>query len=139
MNPQYLLDTNLLSEPLRPVPNSRVLQKLRIHQNKIATATVVWHELLYGCYRLPESRKRRAIEEYLQTVLWTTVPILSYDAPAARWHAMERARLEALGTKPPFVDGQIAAIAVVNNLILVTTNTKDFSSFADLEIQNWHT
>ena len=139
MTPQYLLDTNLLSEPLRPTPNAGVLRKLRIHQSKIATASVVWHELLYGCYRLPESKKRRAIYEYLETVVWATVPILSYDPPAARWHAIERARLEALGTKPPFVDGQIAAIAVVNNLILVTGNTKDYSPFADLQIENWVT
>lgn len=139
MTPEYLLDTNLLSEPLRPVPNSGVLRKLRMHQNKIATATVVWHELMYGCYRLPESRKRRAIEEYLQTVIWTTIPLLPYDIPAARWHALERARLEALGRKPPFVDSQIAAIAAVNELILVTANTRDYSLFDDLQVENWHT
>ncbi len=39
---------------------------------------------------------------------------------------------------PPFVDGQIAAIAYVNNLILVTRNIEDFKNFADLKLENWH-
>lgn len=39
---------------------------------------------------------------------------------------------------PPFVDGQIAAIAYVNDLILVTRNTEDFSNFSDLKLENWH-
>ena len=46
--------------------------------------------------------------------------ILPYDHVAAAWHGVERARLEAEGTPAPFVDGQIAAIAKRNDLILVT-------------------
>jgi len=57
---------------------------------------------------------------------------------AAKWHACERARLQSIGKTPPFVDGQIAAIAYVNNLILVTRNITDFDSFSDLQIQSWH-
>jgi tRNA(fMet)-specific endonuclease VapC len=62
----------------------------------------------------------------------------SYNEDAAKWHACERARLQLIGKTPPFVDGQIAAIACVNNLILVTRNISDFNSFSDLQIQNWH-
>ncbi|OQX23219.1 MAG: VapC toxin family PIN domain ribonuclease, partial [Desulfobacteraceae bacterium IS3] len=42
------------------------------------------------------------------------------------------------GQTPSFADGQIAAIAKVNDLILVTRNTSDFKIFADLKIENWH-
>jgi predicted nucleic acid-binding protein len=42
---------------------------------------------------------------------------------AAEWHAAERARLAALGKTPPFVDGQITAIAYANSLTLVTLNS----------------
>ncbi|ETX01492.1 MAG: hypothetical protein ETSY2_37180, partial [Candidatus Entotheonella gemina] len=42
--------------------------------------------------------------------------IFSYDREAVLWHAEERARLASQGRIPPYVDGQIAAIAVVNNL-----------------------
>ena len=63
---RYLLDTNVISEPLRPAPNPKILERLRKHQDQLATASVVWHELLFGCYRLPDSERRAVIEEYLQ-------------------------------------------------------------------------
>ena len=53
MTVRYLLDTNVLSEAIRPKPNPYVLQKLQIHQQEVGTATLVIHELLFGCYRLP--------------------------------------------------------------------------------------
>jgi tRNA(fMet)-specific endonuclease VapC len=37
----------------------------------------------------------------------------------------------------PFVDGQIAAIALVNDLVLVTGNLRDFAAFASLKMENW--
>ncbi|AFZ13930.1 PilT domain-containing protein [Crinalium epipsammum PCC 9333] len=49
----FLLDTNILSEPLRPIPNYKVLEKLRQYHQEIATASIVWNELLFGCHRLP--------------------------------------------------------------------------------------
>jgi len=63
-------------------------------------------------------------------------PILPYDEAAA-WHSQERARLENLGRPAPYVDGQIAAIAHVNGLVLVTVNTKDFDQFRELKVENW--
>lgn len=133
----YLLDTNFVSEPLRPRPNAYVLERLRQHEAEIAIASVVWHELLYGASRLPVSTKRSAIEDYLNDVVAPAFPILPYDAQAALWHATERARLVRLGQPPSFADGQIAATAQVNNLIIVTANTPDFSMFQDLQVENW--
>ena len=65
------------------------------------------------------------------------MPILPYDSVCAVWHAAERERLERIGLTPPFSDGQIAAIAAVNHLILVTFNTEDFANFAGLRIEAW--
>jgi len=135
---RYLLDTNVLSEPLRPKPNERVMERLRGAEASVATASLVWHELRYGAARLIPSKKRRTIETYLEDVLRPTVPILPYDQNAADWHANERARLVAAGQTPPFVDGQIAAIAAVNGLILVTANLADYEPFSGLTIENWH-
>ena len=133
---RFLLDTNILSEPIRHKPNQFVLEKLEKYQDEIATATIVWHELLFGCQRLPISRKREKLEQYLyQTV--AELPILPYTFDAAEWHAAERARLSLLGNSPPFADGQIAAIAKVNNLILVTANVSDYENFSDIVIENW--
>ena len=137
MTLRYLLDTNVVSETLRPVPDQGVLEHLREHQAEIAIASVVWHELWYGCYRLPASAKRTVIEAYLREVVARTIPVLPYDQKAALWHAEERARLGGIGRPPPFADGQIAAVAVTNGLSLVTFNRDDYTAFQDLRLEDW--
>jgi tRNA(fMet)-specific endonuclease VapC len=134
---RYLLDTNVLSEPLRPRPNSVVIQRLTERSEELATASVAYHEICFGCQRLPDSRKRRAIEAYLQEEVKAKLVILPYDLEAAEWYAIERARLVGLGRTPPYFDGQIAAIAIVNDLILVTNNISDYADFQNLQLQNW--
>lgn len=134
---RYLLDTNTLSEPVRPVPDPALVKRLRRHEGEVVTAAPVWHELQFGCHLLTPSRRRRAFERYLDEVVLPSVPILPYDAQAARWHASERARLTQAGKTPSFVDGQIAAIARVNNLAVVTANVKDFLAFDGLEVEDW--
>lgn len=136
MSIAYLLDTNIVSEPLRPRPDEHLLQHLLQHQGEMAIAAVVWHELLFGAERLPPSRKRSAIEQYLTDVVAATLPVLPYDARAAAWHAGERARLVSAGRTPSFVDGQIAAIAAVNDLTVVTLNAGDFTDF-DVAVETW--
>ncbi len=135
---KYLLDTNILSEPLRARPASSVLEKLKAHERELCTATIVWHELRYGCVRLPDGARRQVIERYLDEVIGLTLPLLPYDANAAAWHAEERARLEKKGRTPPFVDGMIAAVAAVHGLSLVTNNTADYENFHDLDVVSWH-
>jgi tRNA(fMet)-specific endonuclease VapC len=111
---------------------------LRDHQDELATASIVWHEMLFGCYRLPRSARRSAIEEYLNEVVEPSIPILPYDARAAGCHAAERARLTGIGMTPPFADGQIAAVARVNDLTLVTANLDDYAAFHDVRVEDWH-
>lgn len=134
---RYLLDTNVLSEPTRPKPNAHVLERLAQRREQVCTAAPVWHELSYGCRRLPESKRRRELTRYLEQILAPSIVILPYDAAAAAWHAGERARLTALGRTPAFVDGQIAAVAKVRDLVLVTANVKDFGGFEDLLVEDW--
>ena len=134
----YLLDTNVLSEGVKAVPDRHVMAMLRKHQEEIVTAAPVWHELLYGCFRLPVSRKREMLEAYLEDVVFRSMDILPYDERAAEWHAEQRSKLALNGKMPSFVDGQIAAITSVNNLILVTRNTQDFKLFENFNVLNWH-
>ncbi|MBF2017347.1 MAG: type II toxin-antitoxin system VapC family toxin [Rivularia sp. T60_A2020_040] len=135
---RFLLDTNILSEPLRPRPNQAIVRMLQQNEGEIATATVVFHELLFGCYRLPiGSNKRLIIETYLQSEIKQKIPLLPYDIAAAEWFAVERARLTAIGKTPAYADGQIAAIAQANNLVLVTNNVTDYTDFQDIKIENW--
>lgn len=137
MSVGFLLDTNIVSEPLRPHPDTGVLEKLLRYRHELAIPSIVWHEMRFGVERLPPSRRRDAIDRYLVDVVAATMVILDYDRRAAEWHAVERARLASKGTMPPFVDGQIAAIAYVNDLILVTRNDAHFKRFKDLRVRRW--
>ena len=134
---EYLLDTNVVSEPLRPQPAAGIMRRLRAHEGVSAIPAPVWHELRFGCARLPQSRRRAVIERYLEEVVLASFPVLAYDRDAADWHARERARLSGVGQVPPFVDGQIAAIAYVNDLTLITSNTSHFLGFKGLRVQSW--
>jgi tRNA(fMet)-specific endonuclease VapC len=137
MTLRYLLDTNIISEPVRPLPNANVMAKLIEAKSTVAIASIVWQEVLLGCYRMPDSKRRRAIEAYLQEEVKVKLPILPYTQEAAEWFAKERARLIPIGLTPSYADGQIAAIAKVNNLILVTRNVADYANFQELPIENW--
>jgi tRNA(fMet)-specific endonuclease VapC len=70
-------------------------------------------------------------------VVRVSFPILPYEESAAAWHARERARLERAGRSMPYVDGQIAAIACLAGLTLVTRDTKHFEPFRGLEVIDW--
>ena len=118
-------------------PDAAVLESLEKHGPECGIAAPVWHELTFGCRRLPKGKRRSALEAYLRDVVHGSFPILPYDEAAAAWHGEERARLESHGRPTPFVDGQIAAIAHVNGLVVVTTNDKDFVDFKGLTVQNW--
>lgn len=137
MNARYLLDSNVVSEPLRPRPNAQVLARLDAATGALALPSLVWHELVYGTARLPASRRRNYLEQYFGEVVLPAMEIIAYDKAAADWHARERARLEKRGAPPTFVDGQIAAIAATHQLVLVTRNLKDFERFDGVQLENW--
>ncbi len=110
------------------------LEQLR---EEVCTAAPVWNELWYGCRRLTPSKRREHISTYLKDRLEPSLSILPYDVSAADWHAKERARLGQLGKTPAFIDGQIAAVARVHELVLVTRNVTDFQDFDGLLLEDW--
>ncbi len=134
---RYLLDTNVLSEPMKKTPNLGVMSKLAAESGEAAISAPTWHELLRGTMRVPRGKRRTAILDYLEDRVFQAFPILPYDHAAARWHAQERSRLEAVGRTPPYIDGQIASIAHINGLTMVTANIRDFMNFQDLVVESW--
>lgn len=132
----WLLDTNVLAEGARPRPDANVMLRLAEHASELAVAAPVWHELRFGWLRMPQGRRRDQIGAYLADVVGV-LPVLPYDAPAARIHAELRAEAEGRGRPLPFVDGQIAAIAMAHGLVLVTRNEKDFAALPGLRQANW--
>jgi tRNA(fMet)-specific endonuclease VapC len=123
------------------------LSRLRERGGEVTLPAVAWHELIYGARRMDEGRRRDYLLEYLQEVVRPSMPIVPYDAAAARWHGWVRAQLERQGRPTAFADGQIAGIAATENLTLVTRNTGDFEPFASrskaavegegIRLENW--
>lgn len=134
---RYLLDTNVLSEPISKSPNKKLMKLLNDRGAESVTAAPVVHELRYGSKLLEPSRRRAEVERYIDEVVLRIYPVLAYDQAAAEWHAEERARLSKAGRPPPYFDGLIAAIAKANGLVLVTANVKDFRAFKELSVENW--
>ena len=134
---KYLLDTSVVSEPLKSRPSEGIMRRLHEHEGEVAIPALVWHELRFGCSRLTHLRQREVIARYIEDVVLASFPILEYDHKAADWHAAERARLAAMGQTPSFIVGQIAAIAYVNKMILATSNPTDFRAFKGLQVRNW--
>jgi tRNA(fMet)-specific endonuclease VapC len=132
----WLLDTNVVSEAIRPQPNPSVMSNLKRYQGEMTIAAPVWHELRFGWLRLPEGQRRDAIGRFVQDVAGQ-LPVLPYDGRAARIHAELRSRRALIGQTLPFVDGQIAAIAIAHGATLVTRNTKDFAGLQGLRLVDW--
>lgn len=134
---RYLLDTNVVSELTKPVPNPKVLQALARDEADCAISAPTLEELVFGCRRLPSGARQDWLLRWLNG-LPAQLPVLPFDAVAACWLGAERARLAQLGRPAPRTDGEIAAVAVAHGLTLVTRNLRDFAPFDALTVVDWH-
>jgi len=87
-------------------------------------------------FLLPAGKRREQIEDYLFQRIRPALPIIGFEERAAQWQAEQRARLRQAGKPPSYPDSQIAAIAAVNDLVLVTRNVGDFADFQGLRTEN---
>ena len=133
---KFLLDANIWSEMARSECDPRVVRCFERETNHLAIPAPVADELTFGVERLPAGKRRDHLREWLDRIL-VSYPVLPFDDRAAVWHGAERARRERLGRPPPFINGMIAAIAVANDLTLVTRNSVDFAGFNGLRVENW--
>jgi predicted nucleic acid-binding protein len=134
----YLLDTNVISETIKPYPNIQVSNLLSsIHISKFALSVITIGEIRKGVEKIVDTAKKQKIIQWLEIDLVETFygRIISIDHKVAdKW-----GYLCAL-TNIPAIDGLIAASALVHNCKLVTRNVKDFKKVAGLEIIDpWQT
>jgi toxin FitB len=122
----WLLDTNVLSETVRPQPDAAVmawLDSLQAEQLYISVLTL--GELQKGVRLLADGRRRKTLSAWLDTTLpaWFEDRVLVIDAPVAeRW-----AELLAQARRPlPAIDSLLAATALRHGLGLATRNVRDF-------------
>lgn len=134
---RYLLDTNIISEQTKRRPDEGVMKRLELDSIFSVTAATVWHELWYGIHCYQESERKQQLTSYLELLMEDGLVILPFCKDSAEWLAIERARLKRQGVVPTKCDSEVAALAAVNNLILVTRNTADFDMFEGLRVENW--
>ncbi len=89
---------------------------------------------------MPEGKRKKSIENYLYNDIVNNYRIIPYTKTTADVHSDIMKTLNEKGFSLPYADSQIASVAFVNNLTLVTRNVKDFeiiTKFFPLEIENW--
>lgn len=137
MRPLYLLDTNVISEPNKIAPNSDVVKKIEKTVSYSAISSVTLSELIYGYNKMASGRKKDRLGKYIFDIVQAEYDVFGFDNHAAVVFADLRARLEKSGNVKPFSVLLIASIAIANNMILVTRNTKDFEDIPNLMMENW--
>lgn len=124
-----ILDTNILSEVIRPAPEPAVLRWLAVQPVvSVYICTITEAELRYGVELLPVGRRRAALSAQIIGMLETDFSgrILPYDSAAAIAYAEIAARRRQAGRPIGLADAQIAAIARSRGAELATRNGADF-------------
>ncbi len=136
----FLLDTNVVSEWVKPQPDRGVIAWLaEADENAVFLSVVTLAELRRGVDRLPDGRRRERLEVWLRDDLplrFTGRSLGVDDAIADAWGRLV-ARSDAAGRPIGAMDGFIAATAAVHGLTLVTRNVADFRDVLPTIVNPW--
>jgi predicted nucleic acid-binding protein len=124
-----VLDTNVVSEGLKPVPSSAALSWLAAQvRSEVFTTTITLAEVLFGVGALPQGKRRTRLFETVESIFAQEFPgrILPFDEDAARVFAIIVASRNATGRPISPFDAMIAAIARTHHATVATRNTADF-------------
>jgi toxin FitB len=135
-----ILDTNVVSEPLKLKPDPAVLQWLdRQAPETLYLTAISFSELLAGVEILPAGRRRNKIHAAIveQVLPLFDGRILAFDLMACEFFARVNVRAQAAGNPISFADGAIAAIASAHGFMLATRNERDFKGAGVRLINPW--
>ena len=124
-----ILDTNVVTEPLKPRPDPTVLRWLdRQGPATLYLTAISRAELLAGVMALPPGKRRTELQRVLNNVLVFLFAhrVLAFSEHSAEAYALVVTGAHALGNPIDFADAAIAAIAVEHNFLLATRNERDF-------------
>lgn len=135
-----ILDTNVISELARPVPDPRVLSWLdSLEVSDTATTAITAAELRYGVTRLPDGHRRRELTVVIRGILTEDFQgrVLPFDERASVRYADIVAGRERVGRPIGVADAQIAAICRDLSAVLATRNSGDFEETGIELINPW--
>ena len=136
----FLLDTNAVSEWMKPRPNPGLIAWLEdVDEDRVFLSVITLTELRYGIERLTAGKRRRQLEDWLEQELPLRFEnrVLAIDSPVADACGRIVAQREALGHPIEAMDAFIAATAEVHDLTLVTRNAADFDRTVRSVLNPW--
>lgn len=136
----FLLDTNVVSEWVKPRPNPGVIEWLATaDEDRLFLSVATLAELRYGVERLPAGRKTAQLQEWLETELPSRFEgrvVVIEETIAALWGKL-LAKADAVGRPLGAMDGFLAATAAAHQMTLVTRNEMDFAGAGIKTFNPW--
>lgn len=136
-----VVDTNVLSEPMRPKPDANVLAWFeRQDPAQLYFTTVGYSEILVGLAWMPDGKRKRTLEAQFELLveLHFGGRILAFDIEAAMAAAQLVTRTRSIGYNLTREDGQIAAIAAARGFAVATRDTRPFEMAGLTVINPWN-
>jgi predicted nucleic acid-binding protein len=128
-----IVDTNVISELQKPVPNLHVINWLDQQEpTNLYLTSITAAELMFGAYCVPAGKRAAELQDIIAHIIEDQFRgrILPFDATAAYYYGMRMALCREQGKSIGMADGQIASIAVANNLApIATRDTTPFEAF----------
>jgi hypothetical protein len=123
----WLLDSDVLSQPAKKVGDARVIAWLEKEKDHCYTSSIVIAQLAFWV-RTKRGKQRTALQTWLSDLIIDAMQgrVLGFNVSVAHVWAEQQTRLAALGRPMPVEDSYIAAIACRHNLTIATGNAKDF-------------
>ncbi len=90
----YLLDSNIISEIIKPEPDINVISKIAEHNSDCVICSPVWQEILYGLYRMPEGMNKKFLDNFINDDVHENFRIKNLTEKAAEIPAELRSKLE---------------------------------------------
>jgi len=136
----YLMDTCVISEIVKPAPSSKVIMWINsIPSERLFLCSLTIGEIRKGLTKLPESKKKERLTDWLNTLLENYQDrIHSIDITVAENWGVMQGKAEKEGMPKSSMDSLIAATAYTHNLILVTRNEEDFQASKLSIINPWN-
>lgn len=138
---KYLIDTNVISELIRPLPEEAVVRWFReVDPGALYSSVITWGEICLGVENLPAGKRRAEIEHWLSTSLaeWFGDNLLPVTKSIADRWGLSTAKARRAGITIATADGLIAATAMEDDLVLVTRNVRDFAALGVRLLNPWN-
>ncbi|MHB1572228.1 MAG: PIN domain-containing protein [Solirubrobacteraceae bacterium] len=134
-----VLDTNVVSELMRPAPDARVIAWLRGQaDDSLYTTAITLAEIRYGIERLQDGQRKTLLRTAADQVFGSFErQVLPFDARAARQYAEVVSKRDRLGRPISGFDAQIASICIEHEASLATRNSADFEHAGISLINPW--